>query len=193
MHLGIEAVRMARPLTKTLYVGFSFYLSPVCRLIVVHLSIENFYYVSCWKLNPSGFSKGFSSLDLIKYYSNPSKGLLSKLCVSTFQHFEVRLYEEDDFPARSRCSVTGRVCQCPRSICGPCYPSSQWTGEDWGLNGQWVMFLLNGSAVALSRLSVDTMTRQSDWHLDWQTHTHRCTYISPSFWQALPSHHWAVL
>lgn len=55
------------------------------------------------------------------------------------------------------------------------------------------MFLLNGSAVALSRLSVDTMTRQSDWHFDWQTHTQTCTYIPPSFWQALPSHHWAVL
>lgn len=72
-------------------------------------------------------------------------------------------------------------------------PPCQWTGGDCGYNGLWVMFLLNGSAVALRRLSADTMTRQSSWHPDRQTHTYTGTYIPPSRWQALPNHHWATL
>lgn len=91
------------------------------------------------------------------------------------------------------CPSARTVCRCPGCLYGPCYPPSQWTGEDCGCNGQWVMFLLNGSDVALSRLSANTMTRQSDWNLDWQTPTHTVTYIPPRLWQALPGHHRSVL
>lgn len=98
-------------------------------------------------------------------------------------HVEVHLYEQQDsFPC-----VLGRWCRC---VYGLCYPPSQWTGEDCGCNSWWLMFLLNGSVVALSRLSADTMTRQSGWQLDWQTHTHTGTYISTGPQQAFPDHHY---
>lgn len=116
----------------------------------------------------------------------PSSGLPFQLCISTNRHLKyICLNNRTSLHVHS---VSSRVC-----MYGPCYPSSQRTGEACGCNGQWVMFLLNESAVAFSRLSADTMTHQSDWHLDWQTHTHTATYIPPGLWQALLSHPWAIL
>lgn len=88
------------------------------------------------------------------------------------------------------CWAARRVCWWRWCVYGLCYPPSQWTGEDCGCNSQWLMFLLNGSVVVLSRLSADTMTCQSGWRLDWQTHTHTGTYISAGPQQAFLDHHY---
>lgn len=116
----------------------------------------------------------------------PSSRLPLQLCISTNHHLKyICLNNRTCLHVHS---ASSRVC-----MYGPCYPSSQWTGEACGCNGQWVMFLLNGSAVAFSRLSADTMTHQSDWHLDWQSHTHTATYIplaSGGLYSATPEPYW---
>lgn len=82
------------------------------------------------------------------------------------------------------------ACECADAVC---YSPSPWTGGDFGCNCQWVMFLFTGSVVALSQLSADTMTRQSNWHLDWQTHTYTGTYVPCSLGQTCASHRRAIL
>lgn len=132
--------------------------------------------------------KRLQALYLIKIWDFTLSNYLPSSAYQHLKSCKVHLYEQQDLPP-CPFSCQKRVVN---ALNGPCCTPCQWTGGDCGYNGLWVMFLLNGSAVALRRLSADTMTRQSSWHLDRQTHTYTGTYIPPSCWQALPNHHWAT-
>lgn len=76
-----------------------------CFCAVSVLVISHLYYLQMLKTEPKWFQYGFNKwipglrLDKIPRDSNGSNGFPSWISISTAQHFEVHLYEQQDLPA----------------------------------------------------------------------------------------------